>query len=210
MLPKKGRKLPTWNGVLSGREAYAQTIAELLHKEHGQSHRTIKLLMRQTQASERAVKHWLSGQHGPDTVFFLRLMVSSPVIRAFVLGLIEGPAAKKLAYPVDRFSIAAARAAYAAGETAASEPSQARRSDDPINDPDRDPMVDPEPTELNERQHWFLARIAEGGRLGANEIVSIWQVSLKTARRDIAVLKAAGLIQYIGSRRKGRYRRTPP
>jgi len=41
----------------------------------------IKLLMRQTHASERAVKHWLSGQNGPDSVFFLRLMVSSPVIR---------------------------------------------------------------------------------------------------------------------------------
>ena len=88
MLPKKGRKLPVWAGVLSGREVYAKTVAELLRKEYGESHRAIKQLMRQTHASERAVKHWLSGQHGPDTVFFLRLMVSSPVIRAFVLGLI--------------------------------------------------------------------------------------------------------------------------
>lgn len=208
MLPKKGRKLPAWNGVLSGRDTYAQTIAELLRKEHGQSHRAIKLLMRQTLASERAVKNWLSGQHGPDTVFFLRLMVSSPVIRAFVLGLIEGPAAKKLAYPVDRFSIAAARAAYVAGETAAGVSRESSGPDVPIDDPDRDPVVDPEPPELNERQHWFLARVTEGGRLRASEIASIWEVSLKTARRDIAVLKAAGLIQYVGSHRKGRYRRT--
>ena len=35
MLPKKGRKLPLWTGVLGGREIYAQTIAELLRKEHG-------------------------------------------------------------------------------------------------------------------------------------------------------------------------------
>ncbi|WP_319797713.1 HTH domain-containing protein [Nitrobacter sp.] len=208
MLPKKGRKLPAWNGVLSGRDAYAQTIAELLRKEHGQSHRATKLLMRQTHASERAVKHWLSGQNGPDTVFFLRLMVSSPVIRAFVLGLIEGPGAKKLAYPVDRFSIAAARAAYAAGETAAGVSKESSGPDVPIDDPDRDPMVDPEPPELNERQHWFLTRVAEGDRLRASEIASFWEVSLKTARRDIALLKAAGLIQYVGSRRKGRYRRT--
>lgn len=207
MLPKKGRKLPAWNGVLSGRETYAQTIAELLRKEHGQSHRAIKLLMYQTHASERAVKHWLSGQNGPETLFFLRLMVSSPVIRAFVLGLIEGPAAKKLAYSVDRFSIAAARAAYAAGEAAAGLSKEPNGPDVPMDDPDRDPIVDPEPTELNERQHWFLARVAQGSRSNASEIVSIWQVSLKTARRDIAVLKAAGLIQYVGSRRKGRYRK---
>lgn len=209
MLLKKGRKLPAWNGVLSGRGTYAQTIAELLRKEHGQSHRTIKLLMRQTHASERTVKHWLSGKNGPDTLFFLRLMVSSPVIRAFVLGLIEGPAAKKLANPVDRFSIAAVRTAYAAGETAAGAPKEPYGIDVPINDTDRDPIFDLEPTELNERQHWFLARVVEGGRSSATEIVLMWQVSLKTARRDIAVLKAAGLIQYVGSRRKGRYRRMP-
>jgi hypothetical protein len=67
MLPKTGRKLPLWTGVLGGRETYARTIAELLRKEHGDSRRAIKQLMRQTDASERTVKHWLSGQHGPDT-----------------------------------------------------------------------------------------------------------------------------------------------
>lgn len=122
MLPKKGRKLPPWAGVLSGRDIYAQTIAELLRKEHGDSHRAIKLLMRQTDASERTVKHWLSAQHGPDTVYFLRLVVSSPVIRAFVLGLIEGPAANPLVNSVDRFSLAAAREAYATGEAAGGRP----------------------------------------------------------------------------------------
>ena len=207
MLPKKGRKLPAWKGVLSGREAYAQTIAELLRKEHGQSHRAIKHLMRQTHASERTVKHWLSGQHGPDTLFFLRLLVSSPVIRAFILGLIEGPTAKNLDYSADRLSLAAARAAYVAGEAAADVAGASRQPNDPTSDPDRDPIHDPEPAELNERQHWFLARVEESGRCGANEIVSIWQVSLKTARRDIATLKSADLICYVGSRRKGRYRK---
>ena len=43
MLPKTGRKLPLWTGVLGGREVYARTIAELLRKEHGDSRRAIKL-----------------------------------------------------------------------------------------------------------------------------------------------------------------------
>ena len=109
MLQKKGRRLPAWKSVLGGREVYARTIAELLRKEHGDSHRAIKQLMRQTDASERTVKHWLSGQHGPDTVYFLRLVVSSPVIRAFVLGLIEGPASRRMPDPVDRYSLATAK-----------------------------------------------------------------------------------------------------
>lgn len=207
MLPKKGRRLPIWKGVLDGREAYARTIAELLRKEHGDSHRAVKHLMRQTDASERTVKHWLSAQHGPDTVFFLRLVVSSPIIRAFVLGLIEGPASNPLRDPVDRFSLAATRQAYVVGEAALSPSAKGYRQNDPEDDPDRDPVNDPESKELNERQHWFLARVAEGGRYGAREITTVWQVSMKTARRDIGTLQKAQLLEYIGSRRKGRYRR---
>src|SRR5690606_40016178 len=107
MLQKKGRKFPPWKGVLATRQVYAQTMAELLRKEHGDSHRAIKQIMRQTQASERAVKQWLSGQYGPNTAYFLRLVMFSPVIRAFMLGLIEGPVAAKLTRPVPRFSLAA-------------------------------------------------------------------------------------------------------
>nr|WP_047165829.1 hypothetical protein [Sphingomonas sp. Y57] len=208
MLQKKGRKLPPWKGVLATRQIYAQTMAELLRKEHGDSHRAVKQIMRQTHASERTVKHWLSGQHGPDTVYFLRLVVSSPVIRAFVLGIIEGPVAAKLSGPVDRYALAAARGAYVVGEFAGGRRPADHRPNDPKDDPDRDPMNDPDRAELNERQYWFLARVADGDRCGASEIMALWQVSLKTARRDIAALKRANLICYVGSRRKGRYRRT--
>jgi hypothetical protein len=207
MLPKTGRKFPQWTGVLGGRETYAQTIAELLRKEHGDSHRAIKQLMRQTDASERTIKHWLSGQHGPDTVYFLRLVVSSPVIRAFVLGLLEGPAATPLTGPVDRISLARAREAYAAGEAAGGRSATGARKNDPERVPEHDPKNVPDLAEINERQRWFLGRVVEG-RCDAREIAAVWEVSLKTARRDIAALKAAGLICYVGSPRKGRYRKT--
>ena len=207
MLPKTGRKLPLWTGVLGGREVYARTIAELLRKEHGDSRRAIKQLMRQTDASERTVKHWLSGQHGPDSVYFLRLVVSSPVIRAFVLGLIDGPAAIPLTGPVDRISLVRAREAYAAGEAAGGRSATGARKNVPEHVPEHGPINVPDRAELNERQHWFLDRVA-AGRSDARDIVAMWAVSLKTARRDIAALKAAGLICYVGSRRKGRYRRS--
>lgn len=208
MLPKTGRKLPQWTGVLGGRELYARTIAELLRKEHRDSHRAVKQLMRQTGASERTVKHWLSGKHGPDTVYFLRLVVSSPVIRAFVLGLIEGPAAVPLPDTVDRWSLARAREAYLIGETAGGRPATSAPDHVLERVPEHDPINDPDRAELNARQLWFLDRVALG-RCGANDIAATWAVSLKTARRDIAALKAASMICYFGSRRKGRYRRLP-
>jgi hypothetical protein len=51
-----------------------------------------------------------------------------------------------------------------------------------------------------------LARVEEGSRCGASGIMALWQVSLKTARRDIATLKTANLISHVGSR-KGRYQK---
>ncbi|WP_324261644.1 DeoR family transcriptional regulator [Altererythrobacter sp. H2] len=60
--------------------------------------------------------------------------------------------------------------------------------------------------ELNERQHWFLARVGAGERCRAEDICAYWKVSPKTARRDIAALRSAGLVMYTGARRNGRYR----
>lgn len=202
MLPKKGRKLPKWEGVLAGRQVYAETIAQLLEREHGGTHRAVKQLMTLTDASERTVKHWLSGQHGPDTVFFLRLVVSSPVIRAFVIGLIESSqGAGDDRHGVDQ------RTARRPSKTSDALPlRQDRRQNDRINDPKTDPINDPITAELNERQRWFLGRVAAGHRCRAVDICGHWKVSAKTARRDIAALSTSGLICFTGARRNGRYR----
>ena len=202
MLPKKGRKLPKWKGAMAGREAYAETIAELLKREHGGTHRAVKQVMRLTDASERTVKHWLAAQHGPDTVFFLRLLANSPVIRAFVIGLIESSqGAGQDRQGADQF---AARRSSKTPNTQL--PRQDRRQNDRINDPKTDPINDPITEALNERQRWFLARVGAGERCRAEDICAYWKVSPKTARRDIAALRSAGLVMYTGARRNGRYR----
>ncbi|WP_245430493.1 hypothetical protein [Rhizobium tropici] len=208
MLPKKGSKLPMWPGFLGDREVLAVTVANLLKKEHGDSHRAIKELMRQTGASERTAKHWLSGQHAPEVMFFLRLVVSSPVVRAFVLGIIEGPASEETFSLNDRFIRVATKEAYTTGEAAISTLAVNTRRNDPNRVPENDPKDDPEPLTFNQRQQWFLERISAGDRFGAKEIVLNWHVSLKTARRDISALLHSKLLEYIGSRRKGRYRKT--
>jgi predicted DNA-binding transcriptional regulator YafY len=58
---------------------------------------------------------------------------------------------------------------------------------------------------LNERQQWLMIRVATGVRCTARDLASHWQVSNRTAKRDIAYLKALGIIQYHGQHRKGRY-----
>lgn len=202
MLPKKGRKLPKWKGALAGRQAYAETIAELLKREHGGTHRAVKQVMRLTDASERTVKHWLAAQHGPDTVFFLRLLTNSAVIRAFVIGLIES----SQAVGQDRQASDHRPIRRSSKTPDMPPPRQDRRQNDRINDPISDPINDPLNGALNERQRWLLDRVAAGYFCRADDISADWEVSLKTARRDIAGLCSSDRIRFVGARRNGRYR----
>lgn len=201
MLPKKGRKLPAWEGALASRQAYAEIIASLLRKEHGDTHRAVKQLMRLTYASERSAKHWMAAQHGPDTVFFLRLVATSPVIRAFVLGIIESQQSD--ATELSEW----ARKGAALGRGQGEERAVGRYwpNSDPTSDPESGPGNDPITGHLNERQRWILDRVARGLSPRARDVAAHWRVSIKSARRDLAGLCACNLLHFVGARKNGRY-----
>ncbi|MBP7586462.1 MAG: HTH domain-containing protein [Thermoanaerobaculia bacterium] len=61
---------------------------------------------------------------------------------------------------------------------------------------------------VGDRRTWFLERLRAGADIGATDIMERWSVSEKSARRDIAALKAAGTVKFVGSPRSGRYRAT--
>jgi predicted HTH transcriptional regulator len=58
---------------------------------------------------------------------------------------------------------------------------------------------------VNERQRWFLTQVGEGQTPGASDLARQFRVSEKTARRDIADLKARGLVVFVGARKTGHY-----
>jgi hypothetical protein len=60
MFPKKGKLFP------NAAESYSAAIAGALRAELGNTHRAVKTAMRWTGASDRSVKHWLSGKYGPS------------------------------------------------------------------------------------------------------------------------------------------------
>ena len=59
---------------------------------------------------------------------------------------------------------------------------------------------------VNERQRWFMEQLQRGGQVKAEDIVSQWQVSLATAKRDIASLREKELIEFVGAAKTGSYR----
>lgn len=84
MLLKKGRMLHPWDGLAKSAKDYAELIADALRREHDETHRTVKTIMRWTGARERSVKNWVSGTSGPSGYFLMRLCIKSSAVRELV------------------------------------------------------------------------------------------------------------------------------
>jgi ATP-dependent DNA helicase RecG len=59
---------------------------------------------------------------------------------------------------------------------------------------------------VNERQRWILDQLQHGQALRADAIAAHFGVAEKTAKRDLAALKAHALIQFVGPPKTGSYR----
>lgn len=89
MFPKKGNKLHL-QGQQTGIEVqFPRVIAAALHKELGSTHQATKTVMHWTGASDRAVKHWFAGTHGPSGAHLMQLMRCSDEVLRTVLTLAE-------------------------------------------------------------------------------------------------------------------------
>lgn len=202
MLPKKGRMLHPWNGLARSAKDYAELIADALRQEHGNTHRTVKTIMGWTGASERSVKNWLSGDFGPSGYFLMRLCVKSPAVRGLVVELLAEP--DMIAPPLGEGLIEALSARAASAASCPPECAVPEANRDTNRDIIRD-IDGPNSHLLNERQAWFLTRVENGDHCRAADLAEHWNVSEKTARRDIALLKEWELICFVGTLRRGHY-----
>lgn len=74
MLPKKCKVLPKGSHGNEAGVNFNQKITAALRAELGSTHRAVKTVMGWTGASERAVKNWLDGAHGPSGGHFVALV----------------------------------------------------------------------------------------------------------------------------------------
>lgn len=216
MFPKKGKVFPGGNDRENDTTAYPELIAGALRSELGNSHRAAKTVMRWTGASERTVKHWLAGRHGPGGEYLVVLMSESDavfdaileaagrhgaVIAARMLAA-HGTMAEVMAM-VERERTGPANSTLGGADRDAERPLAG--ADVPENDRVNVP-VNPLPADgLNARQRWFVAALEAGRDVTAPDLARRWGVSEKTARRDIATLSRRGVIEFVGSFRRGRY-----
>jgi DeoR-like helix-turn-helix domain len=191
----------------------------------GNSHRATKTVVRWTGASERTVKHWLAGRHGPGGAYLIVLMHESEAVFEAVLAaagrrdaivvarmlaahgtMVEAMAMAKRegSGPADAGS---AGAGLHGGRTGTRlDDRKNDRVNDPINDRINEPANAPPDDRLNPRQRWYLGALAAGKEVRAGDLQHRWGVSETTARRDLATLKERGMIEFVGPPRTGRYR----
>lgn len=178
---------------------YAEVISVALRHELGSDAQSIKIIANWTGATDRTVTNWLAGHSGPKGLYLMRLLRKSDAILETVLSLAARADILELFYESKRLH----RAGQAAPSAAA--PTFSRMLHGPHGVP-HDPQTDPHGVEeLGTRQIWFLQEIRHKPSAKAKDIASLFGVSSKTAKRDIAYLKQRQLIIYEGSSRKGRY-----
>jgi hypothetical protein len=175
--------------------------------------------MRWTGANERTVKNWLSGASGPSGEHLIQLVQQSDAVaEAFLIaaGRQDFVNAKRLISA--HGGLAQLLAMVDSLDTDGVSPildsvlptTLASGSFGPLNDPLPDPGPDPAASaqrrRLNSRQRWFVQQLINGRRVKAVDLRRQWTVSEKTAKRDIALLRSYGLIQFVGSFKTGGYR----
>lgn len=221
MFPKKGKVFPGENDRNNDGMTYAAMIAKALRSELGNTHQAAKTVMQWTGASERTAKHWLAGHHGPAGDYLIVLMRESEAVFEAVLSA----AGRRDAIVAARMLAAhgAMVEVMAMAEQERSGPAQTGsagvdqhggrtgtgsddRKNDPINDRINDPVSPSSDDGLNARQRWYLEALAAGREVRAGDLQRRWDVSEKTARRDVAALKERGMIEFVGPLRRGRYR----
>lgn len=201
MFPENGRSLRPTNMGRNRRFNYAELISIALNSEVGRDPNRVKLIANWTGADERTVLNWLTGISGPKGEYLVYLLRKSDAVYETIMSLAQRQDALERHFskqPRNHHIIYPSSSKEEVGERAFADPNVPNRVPDvPIDDPEFDDM--------RLRQNWFLECLRRKPKASCRDIKEFFGVSLKTAKRDIASLKAENKILFKGNKRKGRY-----
>lgn len=166
----------------------AEIIAYSLRKDHGHHGSSVKNIARMIGLNPRIVRNWYEGRNIPSLSNFLRLISCSPSLMKSFLRLMEH--AQEFRFLEASISNATSSAKRNYGDNSVT-----------INvSLNRKSLL-----KLNQRQLWFYGLLQKGLSFNAEDIANIWEVNIRTAKRDISGLVALGLIEFVGASKTGRY-----
>lgn len=187
---KKDRNFPSSIENVSSLKL-AKIISVLLHRDFGQSPSPIKRIGQATNINLRLIKNWYQAKNAPSSNHLITLARSSPSVLKYILIQIGG---NNLWEVFKFFSI------YKSADSDARLHSSLSAKNSTQNVPINVPI-----NNLNPRQKWFLGVLQVHDQAYTKDIMLHFNVTLKTAKRDIKKLAGAGIIKFVGSKKSGHY-----
>lgn len=193
---KMDQVFPSKLGRLSETE-FAEIVAHALRHDFGETPSAIKHIGKLTGANLRTIKNWYKAGNMPSSVHLLLLGKSSSTLLKFILEQLGGGDLR------DAFELLNGHMTGTKGELKFS-------SDGGIysdNFVTINVIVETSDIyDLNQRQLWFLGQLQKDLKLKAEDISEIWKVTLRTAKRDVAVLIEKKIICFMGPKKTGCYK----
>ncbi len=169
----------------------AEEITRILHVEYEGVPSAVKRISLKTGIAVATIKKWYSGRNPPRMAHILMLAQCYPAVLVLLLKLSGHDYLSPYVLSPEQMS-GSLETVPTLAEIAA--------VNVPIN-----VLINSWPKDLNQRQVWFLTTLRREVKIMAADIARRWHVTEKTAKRDIAHLKAHGLIAYVGARKTGKY-----
>ena len=167
----------------------AGLVAGILRNGHQQTDAAVKRIARATGANTETVKKWYTGQNAPSAANLMTLMRTYPQMNEAI---------QKWATPLPSYDGRDRNPSLS--DTGIQAPGY-RDNSVTINLQVRASNMG----NLNLRQLWFMSELHQGAALRASDIATMWGVTDRTAKRDIAELTTLGLITFHGAKKKGFY-----
>ncbi len=177
---------------LKSEEKLAREIAEILRQDYQDSGAAIKRIERKTDASHHAIRNWYDAQRAPGLGNFIHLTKASPRLIEWFLD------------KVGRGDLAQLIQAQNQAEKQGRDNSSFDISCLIFETESSDVLLK-KMQKLTLRQLWFYAKIKQGDKLQAHDLVYVFGVGRATAYRDIDGLLKCGLLCRVGTGRDEYY-----
>lgn len=174
---KTGRKFGQKKRISPDQEM-ARRVALALRKDFGKMTSAVKQIAQITMANVDTATNWYQGKNTPGARYLLRLAGSSPSVLRIVLTEIGGDDL----WEVFQLSLRHSKGATSRGRRRGAPLAKRHyRVSDTTNVTGTDV--------LNERQKWLLEKIRAGVNPKAKEVAVVWNVSVRTAFRDLILME---------------------
>ncbi|MEM6780771.1 MAG: HTH domain-containing protein [Pseudomonadota bacterium] len=187
--PKLDPLFPGHNEEISNRKL-TEIVTHSLYKDFSKHTSTIKKIGQITGANLRTIKNWYDGLKVPSSLHFIKLVKASPTLQQWILTYLFGPD-----FWEDYALISQAVCERKEHGSTLQKSSMRTENYGSLN----------VPLKLNKRQKWFLLKLKMEHGISAKDITRQFNISPRTAKRDIADLKEKGRIRYCGARKNGYY-----